>query len=38
MDAELKGLHEAVHAALIDQRTRLIPLIAASLPKTRRPA
>jgi hypothetical protein len=33
MDAELKGLHEAVHAALIDQRQRLIPLIEASLPK-----
>jgi phage portal protein BeeE len=35
MDAELKGLHEAVHAALIDQRQRLIPLIEASLPKTK---
>jgi phage portal protein BeeE len=35
MDAELKGLHEAVHAALIDQRGRLIPLIEASLPKTK---
>jgi hypothetical protein len=35
MDAELKGLHEAVHAALIDQRGRLIPLIEASLPKSK---
>jgi hypothetical protein len=35
MDAELRGLHEAVHAALIDQRTRLIPLIEASLPKSK---
>jgi hypothetical protein len=35
MDAELKGLHEAVHAALIDQRQRLIPLIEASLPKSK---
>jgi hypothetical protein len=30
-----EGLHEAVHAALIDQRQRLIPLIEASLPKTK---
>jgi phage portal protein BeeE len=29
------GLHEAVHAALIDQRQRLIPLIEASLPKSK---
>jgi phage portal protein BeeE len=35
MDAELRGLHEAVHAALIDQRQRLIPLIEASLPKSK---
>jgi phage portal protein BeeE len=35
MDAELRGLHEAVHAALIDQRGRLIPLIEASLPKSK---